>query len=105
MCGVGRMKLISLNSVLTQLIPEILRFTLTRLTLDLEALGPINVGDESGEHILYVFIAGWDVLLCDVPVQACCPLLYGVFSITFGCLGASTLQEIPYLDSRGRAEL
>ena len=70
----------------------------------LRASGPINVADEPGEHILSVFIAGWDVLLCEVPVQACCPFFYGVLSITFGCLGASTLQEIPYLDPRGRAE-
>lgn len=55
MCGVRRMKQISLTSVLTQFIPEILRFILARLTLDLEALGPISVGDESGEHILYVY--------------------------------------------------
>ena len=44
--------------MLTQFIPEILRFILTRLTLDLEALGPINVGDESGEHILCFLLAG-----------------------------------------------
>lgn len=50
----------------------------------------------------YMFIAGWDVLLCEVPVQACCPLFHGDLSITFGCLGASTLQEIPYLDPGGR---